>query len=43
MPTTVKEMLAAANDAVPRIAPAEARAMAEQPQVVLLDVRDAAE
>jgi rhodanese-related sulfurtransferase len=36
-------MLAAANAAVPRIAPAEAIELAAQPQVVLLDVRDAAE
>ena len=40
---TVKEMLAAANAAVPRISAAEARALATQPQVVLVDVRDAAE
>ena len=40
---TVQEMLAAANAAVPRIAPGEAKALAAQPQVVLLDVRDAAE
>jgi rhodanese-related sulfurtransferase len=43
MPTTVKEMLAAANAAVPRINPAEARTLAGQPGVVLVDVRDAAE
>ncbi|MBU8538472.1 rhodanese-like domain-containing protein [Falsiroseomonas tokyonensis] len=43
MPTTVKEMLAAANAAVPRISAAEAQALAAQPQTVLLDVRDAAE
>jgi rhodanese-related sulfurtransferase len=43
MPVTVKEMLAAANAAVPRISPAEAKTLAAQPQVVLLDVRDAAE
>jgi rhodanese-related sulfurtransferase len=43
MPTTVKEMLAAANAAVPKIPAAEAKAMAGQPNVVLLDVRDAAE
>jgi rhodanese-related sulfurtransferase len=40
---TVQEMLAAANAEVPRIAPGEAKALAAQPQVVLLDVRDAAE
>jgi rhodanese-related sulfurtransferase len=43
MTTTVKEMLAAANAAVPRISPAEAKAMAGDPRVVLVDVRDAAE
>jgi rhodanese-related sulfurtransferase len=43
MPTTVKDMLAAANAAVPRISAAEAKALAAQPQTVLLDVRDAAE
>jgi rhodanese-related sulfurtransferase len=43
MPVTVKDMLAAANAAVPRISAAEAMAMAGDPQVVLLDVRDAAE
>ncbi|WP_137177755.1 rhodanese-like domain-containing protein [Roseomonas sp. AR75] len=40
---TVKEMLAAANAEVPRISAAEAKTLAEQPQTVLLDVRDAAE
>jgi rhodanese-related sulfurtransferase len=43
MPTTVKDMLAAANAAVPKISAAEAQALAAQPQTVLLDVRDAAE
>ena len=43
MPTTVKEMLAAANAAVPRVAPAEAKAMAGDPRVVLVDVRDGSE
>lgn len=40
---TVQQMLAAANAAVPRISAAEAMALAAQPQVVLLDVRDASE
>lgn len=40
MPTTVKEMLAAANEAAPRIDPAQARAMIESGNVLLLDVRD---
>jgi rhodanese-related sulfurtransferase len=43
MTTTVKDMLAAANAAVPRIAPAEAIALAADPRVVLLDVRDGSE
>ncbi|MGG5890287.1 rhodanese-like domain-containing protein [Falsiroseomonas sp. HC035] len=43
MPTTVKDMLATANAAVPRISAAEAQTLAAQPQTVLLDVRDAAE
>ena len=43
MTVTVKDMLAAANAAVPRISAAEAMALARDPQVVLLDVRDAAE
>lgn len=43
MTTTVKDMLAAAQAAVPRISAAEARALAAEPQTVLLDVRDAAE
>lgn len=40
---TVQEMLAAANAEVPRIAAGEAKTLAAQSQVVLLDVRDAAE
>ncbi|WP_270938365.1 rhodanese-like domain-containing protein [Falsiroseomonas oryzae] len=40
---TVQEMLAAANAAVPRIGAEEAKSLADQPHVVLLDVRDAAE
>ncbi len=43
MPLTVKDMLDAANAAVPRIAPAEAVALAATPGVLVLDVRDAAE
>lgn len=43
MTTTVKEMLAAANAAVPRISAAEAKALASSPGTVLVDVRDAAE
>lgn len=43
MTTTVKDMLAAANAAVPRISGAEAIALSTQPNVLILDVRDAAE
>ena len=43
MPVTVKDMLAAANAVVPRISAAEAKSMAGKPEVMLLDVRDAAE
>lgn len=43
MTTTVKDMMAAANAAVPRISGAEAIALASQPNVLILDVRDAAE
>lgn len=43
MTTTVKEMLAAANAAVPRIPAAEAKALASDPRVVLVDVRDGSE
>jgi rhodanese-related sulfurtransferase len=43
MPLTVKDMLAAANAAVPRIEGPEAVSLAAKPGVLLLDVRDAAE
>ena len=43
MTTTVKDMLATANAAVPRISGAEAQALAGQPNVVLLDIRDGSE
>jgi len=43
MTTTVKEMLAAANAAVPRISPAEAKAMAGDPRVAHVHEHDAAE
>ena len=43
MPTTVKEMLAAANAAVPRVPPAEAKALMERGNTLVVDVRDAAE
>ena len=41
--TTVKEMLAAANQAVQRLAPDQARAKLADPNVVVLDVRDSNE
>lgn len=40
MPTSVKEMLAAANAAVPRIPPDEARALIGRGNVLIVDVRD---
>ena len=43
MPTTVKDLLAAANAAVPRISAAEAKALAASPDTLLLDVRDTSE
>ncbi len=43
MTTSVKAMLDAANAAVPRISGAEAIALAGRPEVLILDVRDAAE
>lgn len=43
MPTTLKEMLAAANAAVPRVPPAEAKALIERGNTLVVDVRDAAE
>ena len=43
MPATVKALLAAANDSVPRISPADARSMLERGEAVAVDVRDSAE
>jgi rhodanese-related sulfurtransferase len=43
MPTTVKEMLEAANAAVPRITPAQARDMMAKGDTLVVDVRDAPE
>ena len=42
MPTTVKQMIEAANAAVPRVSPAEARELIRQGALVV-DVRDAPE
>ena len=41
--TTVKEMMAAANAAVPKITPDEARSLMPQANVLVVDVRDAPE
>jgi rhodanese-related sulfurtransferase len=43
MPTSVKDMLSAANAAVPRIAPKDARALVERGGALVVDVRDAPE
>ena len=43
MPTSVKEMLAEANAAVPRLPPAEARALLTRGNVLIVDVREPSE
>ena len=43
MPTSVKEMLAAANAAVPRVGGEEAAALIAKGEVLVVDVRDAPE
>jgi rhodanese-related sulfurtransferase len=43
MPTTVKAMLAAANAAVPKLQPADARKKGQEPNVLIVDVRDPSE
>ena len=43
MTTTLKEMMDAANAAVPRITPAQARDMIAQGNTLIVDVRDALE
>jgi rhodanese-related sulfurtransferase len=43
MPTSVKDLMAAANAAVPRISAAEVKAMAGDPKLLLVDVRDGTE
>jgi rhodanese-related sulfurtransferase len=43
MPTSVKDMLAAANAAVPRITPQEATRLIENGEALVIDVRDTAE
>jgi rhodanese-related sulfurtransferase len=43
MPSSVREMLAEANAAVPRLNPAEVREMIGKENVLIVDVRDAPE
>jgi rhodanese-related sulfurtransferase len=43
MPLTVKQMMEAANAAVPRITPAQARDMMAKGNTLVVDVRDASE
>jgi len=43
MPTSVKDMLAAANAAVPKITPADARDMMAKGNTLVVDVRDGTE
>lgn len=43
MPTSVKEMMEAANAVVPKITPAEAKDMIAKGNTLIVDVRDAAE
>ncbi len=43
MPANVKQMMEAANAAVPRVTPAEAKAMIAKGNTVVIDVRDAPE
>ena len=43
MPTTVKQLMEAANAAVPRITPAQAQEMIAKGDTLVVDVRDAAE
>src|SRR5262245_51499376 len=43
MPTSVKDLLASANAAVPKISPDEARKLVESGDALLVDVRDGLE
>ena len=43
MPTTLQEMIAAANAAVPKVAPEDALEMQRAGEALILDVRDSAE
>ena len=43
MPTSVKQLLAAANEAVPRITPEDARRLMAEADALVVDVRDGTE
>ena len=43
MPTSVKQMLEAANEAVPRVTPDEARRLMAEDNALVVDVRDGTE
>ena len=43
MPTSVKQLLAAANEAVPRVTPDEARRLMADADALVVDVRDGTE
>ena len=43
MPTSVKQMMEAANAAVPKVTPAQAKEMIAKGDTLVVDVRDAAE
>ena len=43
MPSSIKELLAEANAAVPRLPPSEARAMMARANVLIVDARDPSE
>ena len=43
MPTSVRDMLSSANDAVPRVSVEEARRLIDAQNALLVDVRDASE
>lgn len=43
MPSSVKDMLAAANECVPKISPDEAKRLIREEDALLVDVRDAPE
>jgi rhodanese-related sulfurtransferase len=43
MAATVKDMMAAANQVVPRLPPDQAKAKLKEPNVVIVDVRDGTE